>query len=153
MPDEIDRLIDAEAYAEEHSEKKKIELSDADKALLDEGGMTKAAAVELTDSIRASATATYILVKRAHDGKAWKALGYDTWSDYVIKEFDMTTSRSYQLLNQANVIKELEAVVPEGAQILLTEKEARDIKNELPRITNVYFRYHRIFGRAHHVDE
>lgn len=135
MPDYIDQIVDGEAYAEEHAEKQVQTLSATDKELLDEGVMTKAAAEELTNSIRAAATATYILVKRAHDGKAWKSLGYDTWEQYVTKEFDMTTSRSYQLINQANVIKEIESVVPDGTPVSLTEKEARDIKAELPRIT------------------
>ena len=140
MSDYLDRYMDAEAEVAEQAAAKRQKLREQGKGpksvlALDDNVMSKAAAIEVTDSIRASATATYILVKRAHDYQAWKAMGYPSWTDYVVHEFDMTASRSYQLINQANVISEIEKVVPEGSKITLTEKQARDIKNELPRIT------------------
>ena len=90
---------------------------------------------QITDAIRSAATATYILLAKAYEKKAHKALGYDTWEDYVNTEFDMSRARSYQLLNLNRVVQVIESATPEGTEIKLTEAQARDIKRELPRIT------------------
>lgn len=98
-----------------------------------EFGETKAR--EITEAIRASATATFLLLAEAHRHKAHKALGYETWSDYVKNEFDMTPQRAYQLLDLSKAVTLIESAVPEGTEVRLTEAQARDIKRELPRIT------------------
>lgn len=97
--------------------------------------MSEAKARELTDAIRAAATATYVLLAQAHEGKAYKALGYDTWADYVREEFDISASRSYQLLDLSKAVRMIEEATPEGTVVKLTEAQARDIKRELPAIT------------------
>lgn len=138
MPDYMDQLVDAQTENELAELKKAAgssRLDDDDRALMEEGAMTKAAAEEVTEAIKSYATATWVLVKRAHDGKAWKSLGYSTWADYVKTEFDMSASRSYQLINQAEVIAALEDAAPTGTRLLLTEAQTRDIKQQLPRIT------------------
>lgn len=138
MPDYMDQLVDAQTENELAELKKAAgssHLDDDDRALMEEGAMTKAAAEEVTEAIKSYATATWVLVKRAHDGKAWKSLGYSTWADYVKTEFDMSASRSYQLINQAEVIAALEDAAPTGTRLLLTEAQTRDIKQQLPRIT------------------
>lgn len=137
MPDYMDQLVDAQTENElaELKEASASRLDDEDRALMEEGAMTKAAAEEVTEAIKSYATATWVLVKRAHDGKAWKSLGYSTWADYVKTEFDMSASRSYQLINQAEVIAALEDAAPTGTRLLLTEAQTRDIKQQLPRIT------------------
>lgn len=56
---------------------------------------------ELTDRIRRMVGLLWELVTEAHERKAHKALGYATWKDYVAAEFQMSESRSYQLLDQA----------------------------------------------------
>lgn len=91
---------------------------------------------ELTNAIKAAAEATYVLLARAHQGKAYKALGYETWAEYVNTEFEISPQRSYQLLNLSKTIEALEAVAPEGTEVKLTEAQARDIKRELPFITS-----------------
>lgn len=105
-----------------------LELDDLDE-------MTEREAQEITDSIRATATATFVLLARAHEGKAFKALGYETWESYVRTEFDFSTQRSYQLLDLARVTAAIEQATPEGTEVHLTEAQARDIKRELPKIT------------------
>jgi membrane-associated HD superfamily phosphohydrolase len=47
------------------------------------------------------------LILEAHDRRAWQALGYSTWEQYVKKEFALSRSRSYQLLDQARVVNRL----------------------------------------------
>lgn len=90
-------------------------------------------AKELTEAIRSTTSALYILLKKAHDGKAWISLGYDTWADYVHEEFSISRQRSYQLINQATVIEQLTESA--GTEIFITDKEARTIKKNLPEIT------------------
>lgn len=134
----MDQLVDAQTeneLADLKAASSRPSLDDEDRALMEEGAMTKAAAEEVTEAIKSYATATWVLVKRAHDGKAWKSLGYSTWADYVKTEFDMSASRSYQLINQAEVIAALEDAAPTGTKLLLTEAQTRDIKQQLPRIT------------------
>lgn len=83
----------------------------------------------LTNTIRDAAEVMWILIARAHAGRAWTALGYDTWETYVRSEFNMSRSRSYQLLDQARVIAAIESAAPEGTEIHLTEAAARDLKS------------------------
>lgn len=119
-----------------------IEIDDSDfedsssEIVRGEGELSEDKARELTNAIKAAAEATYVLLARAHQGKAYKALGYSTWADYVTQEFEISTQRSYQLLNLSKTIEALEAVAPEGTEVKLTEAQARDIKRELPFITS-----------------
>lgn len=77
--------------------------------------LTKIEALQLTDEIKIAAERTWTLLLRAHDGKAWIPLGYVTWEAYVRSEFDMTRQRSYQLLDQAQVIRAISsAAVPQA---------------------------------------
>lgn len=89
----------------------------------------------ITEAIRSAATATYLLLTEAYNKKAHLAMGYDSWSAYVKGEFDMSASRSYQLLDLGKTVKMIEGASPEGTDVKLTEAQARDIKRELPRIT------------------
>lgn len=137
--DSIDDLVDDDydSENEEFSEDNEFDgiSQDIDVILENESDMSEIEARELTEAIRSAATATYILLAQAHEGKAYKALGYDTWASYVKEEFDISTQRSYQLLDLSKVIKTLESSAPDGTEVKLTEAQARDIKRELPKIT------------------
>lgn len=91
-------------------------------------------AVKLTESIRNTSKVLWVLISRAHLGKAWVALGYPSWGSYVTEEFDISRSRSYQLLNQDRVIKEIESALPEGTHINISEAEARDLRVVLDEV-------------------
>lgn len=86
-------------------------------------------AKELTEHIRSTADVLYVLVARAHAGKAHLALGYKNFESYVKEEFNISRSRAYQFLNQANVIAAIEASTPDGTLIKISEAAARDLKN------------------------
>lgn len=103
----------------------------------EDGVFSKSKAREVTEAIKYVAVATHALLYEAFTYKAHKALGYDTWAEYVSTEFDMSKSRSYQLINQAETIKLIEEHTPEGTNVKLTEAQVRDLKSELPRITEV----------------
>jgi hypothetical protein len=135
--DSINELDDAdfdseEVTLEDTSEEEEIDVLSAE---LETSEMNETEAREITQAIRAGTVALYILIAQAHERKAHKALGYDTWADYVREEFDMSAQRSYQLIDLSKTISEIESVAPEGTSVKLTEAQARDIKRELPKIT------------------
>lgn len=101
----------------------------------DEMEFSSSRAREVTEAIKYAATATYALIYEAYQYKAHKALGYSNWGDYVKEEFQMSKSRSYQLISQAESIKQIEEAAPESTNFRLTEAQVRDLKSELPRIT------------------
>lgn len=92
--------------------------------------LTTDQAKELTETIRSTSEVLFMLLARAHAGKAWLALGYSNFGDYVREEFDMSRSRAYQILDQAKVVAAIEAAAPEGAPIPnISEAAARDLKS------------------------
>lgn len=88
----------------------------------------------LTDRIRDSVEATWSLLLEAHESRAWAALGYSTWAEYVSAEFDMSRSRSYQLLDQGRVVREIQGAV--STKVDIDERAARDIKPHLDDVTD-----------------
>jgi hypothetical protein len=64
---------------------------------------------KLTTKIRKAAENLLPLILRAHDGGAWKALGYTSWSAYVGGELTVGIGQAGRLLAQARAIKELSA--------------------------------------------
>lgn len=89
---------------------------------------------DITETIRSTTNVLYILIKRAHAGKAWEALGYSSFQAYVREEFSMSRSYAYKLLNQATVIEAIQAAAPEGTEVYVTEHASRSLKNALPEL-------------------
>ncbi|MBB6011903.1 hypothetical protein HNR59_001248 [Aquamicrobium lusatiense] len=99
--------------------------------------LTKAEASALTERIRGHIDAAWADITKAYEGKAWKALGYSSWGDYVKAEFDMGRSRAYQLIDQGRVIRALSDAVGEKVSTFvdISEATAREIKADLPAVT------------------
>lgn len=57
----------------------------------------------LTDEVKARAHELWFKLRQLHDGGAHTALGYRSWGDYCAAEFDMGSSRAYQLLDAGRV--------------------------------------------------
>lgn len=89
--------------------------------------LTAEEARALTDEIQQSAERTYALLLRAHEGEAWSALGYGSWRDYATTEFNMSQSRAYQLLDQARVVRSIEAASDSTNVELPNEAQAREL--------------------------
>jgi len=89
---------------------------------------------EITERIRTTSNVLYLLVKRAHAGKAYRALGYNSFEAYVKEEFSFSKVYAYRLLNQANFIEAIEAKVPEGTEIRITEPVSSKLKHVLPEL-------------------
>lgn len=96
--------------------------------------LTKEQAVELTDSIKTQTNLLYMLIKRAHAGKAYEALGYSTFKEYIENEFSFSKVYAYRLLNQANFIEAIAAKVPEGTEIHISEPVTKKLKHALPEL-------------------
>jgi hypothetical protein len=92
-----------------------------------------AEARDLTEQIKSSVEKTWRLLLNAHEWNAWGALGYSTWESYVRAEFGIGRSRSYQLLDQARVVREIEAAV--STTVDITERDVRDLKPHLAEVT------------------
>lgn len=99
--------------------------------------ITKAQARKLTDKIKSAADQLWSLLLEAHEGGAWKALGYKTWEAYIGAEFDMSRRQSYNLLDQGRIIREIESAagarVHDRAQI--TVAKAQTIKPVIEEVT------------------
>lgn len=87
----------------------------------------------LTTEIQQQTIRLWMLVGEAHDRKAWAALGYEDWKQYVTQELQMSESRSYQLLDQARIMSELakagvdtKAIEPPPARVV--QRVKGDIK-------------------------
>jgi hypothetical protein len=89
---------------------------------------------EITERIKTTTNVLYMLVKRAHAGKAYIALGYDSFEKYVRAEFDFSKVYAYRLINQANFIAAIEEKLPEGAQIHVSEPVSTKLKKALPEL-------------------
>src|SRR2546423_10056480 len=59
----------------------------------------------LTDRIRHAKEQVCLLLLEAHERRAPAALGYRSWGDYVRMELGLSRRRSYELLDQARVVR------------------------------------------------
>lgn len=69
--------------------------------------MTRTCAKDLTDRINSTSEDLAGMLKRAHDEKAWQALGYDDWKSYVAAEIKFSERHAFRLLDFANITAEL----------------------------------------------
>jgi hypothetical protein len=103
--------------------------------------MDRAEAVTITNQIRTQNGRVWSMLSTAHARRAWEAMGYTSWDAYVQAEFGMSRGRSYQLLDQAKVIREIENAIKEqrgevSTSVDISEAAVRDIKAELPAVVN-----------------
>lgn len=96
--------------------------------------LTMDEARELTEHIRSAVDVVWVLVARAHAGRAWEALGYASFAAYVQEEFNISRSRAYQLLDQAKVVQAIESATPDGTELSISEAAARDLKSILGEV-------------------
>jgi hypothetical protein len=88
--------------------------------------LTKAEARRRTDEVKRSAAALWAELLALYESGAHTALGYSSWGEYCADEFDMSASRSYQLLNSARVV----AVIgrEDDPQSTMVERQARELR-------------------------
>jgi hypothetical protein len=99
--------------------------------------LTHSQARDLTDRIKVATRRLYSDLQEAYEGRAWKALGYNSWREYAQAEFSISQSHAYRLLDHARVTA---ALVYAGAPNspngeIVSESEARIIKPHLEEVT------------------
>lgn len=94
--------------------------------------ITQAEAEKLTAEIKAWAGTLCVKVKEAFDRKAHRAMGYSTWAEYMQAEFDISRSRSYQLVAHAGVVEQLAVTAGIDVSTIVDtpEGQTRDIDLE-----------------------
>lgn len=91
--------------------------------------LTRREAEMVTAKIKSYVGVAWVLLYEAHARKAHKALGYATWADYVAAEFEMSRSRSYQLISQAKIVLEISEAV--STDVDISEAVARDLADHV----------------------
>jgi hypothetical protein len=108
-------------------------VDDGPRTQIDESG-----ARELTDRIRAAAHSAQrlcSLLVEAHERRAWVALSYPTWADYVRAEFRLSRSRSYELLEHGRVVRALESATRLSGIPDISAYAAAQIRPHLDEVT------------------
>lgn len=93
-----------------------------------EGLLTAGEARALTRRIKLQVRQTCLLLDEAHRRRAWIALGYGTWNEYVFKEFGYSRTRAYEILDQARVIQTLQEAAGGRATVDISPYTARRLK-------------------------
>lgn len=91
--------------------------------------LSRAQARRLTERIRHAGLALQKLLLKAHDGQAWKPLGYHSWKAYLSEEFGITERSGFRMLDQAKVAKELSAAAGEPVEV--SQRQAATVKPHL----------------------
>jgi len=93
-------------------------------------------AKSLTERIRSSLSGTCLLMLEAHQRRAWFVLGYTTWESYIRREFGLSRSRSYELLDQARVILAIRDAAPMSGMPDISSRKAARIKPHLSLVVD-----------------
>lgn len=91
-------------------------------------------AVALNETIKSTAEVFHVLVYKAFTGRIWIPLGYNSFTEYVNEELNMSRSRAYQLIDQAKVIEKIAQIAPEGTDVHIKEVVARDLKKVIDNL-------------------
>ncbi len=91
--------------------------------------LTRSEAEEITRKIKTNFEETGRLIKQARDGKAWKALGYSSFSDWLQNAVGISRSRGYQLINIASMEDDLRAVANLPEDFTLSSRTVQQIIN------------------------
>jgi hypothetical protein len=92
------------------------------------------AARSLTERIKRAVGNTCLLLLEAHNRRAWSALGYATWEQYVRVEFGLSRSRSYELLDHGRLIRTIEAAAGVSGVADISTFAARQLKPRLQEV-------------------
>lgn len=91
--------------------------------------MTEAEARQLTEQLQGKTQQLARLLKKAHDGKVWEAMGYTSFTDWANNELPFTHGRAFQLLNIGVLTELLHETSPLSQTFVLTDKQARAISS------------------------
>jgi hypothetical protein len=89
---------------------------------------------DLTEKIKGATRQVCMLLFEAHRRRAWQALGYTSWDQYVLSEFGLSRTRSYELLDQGRVIGAIMAAADISGIPDISAYAAGQIKPFLPEV-------------------
>lgn len=92
---------------------------------------TAEAARDLTDQIKTGMESVYHLIRAAYRRRAWAALGYGSWDEYVTREFGNLHLRPPLEERQSVVLSLREAGMSTRAIATATQLSARTVRREL----------------------
>lgn len=98
--------------------------------------LTEDEARSLTERIRETVESAWRLLLEAHERRAWTAMGYATWAQYVGDEFGMSRTHSYAVLDVGRVTRAIEEAAGVSCMQDITERDARVIKPHLHAVTD-----------------
>lgn len=78
-------------------------------------------AKQLTEQIRAGTLDLWKLIVRAHDERAWAALSYPGFGEYVRQEFSMSRAKAYRLLDYGHLQEALSHCETKPGQLASVE--------------------------------
>jgi hypothetical protein len=96
--------------------------------------LDEADARALTEQIKHATRQVCMLLYEAHRGRAWLALGYATWDQYVQSELGLSRTRSYELLDQGKVLRAVMAAAGISGIPDISAYAAGQIKPYLPEL-------------------
>lgn len=97
--------------------------------------MTADAARDLTDQIKTGMESVYHLIRAAYRGRAWQALGFGSWDEYVTREFGDLHLRPPLEYRQDVVISLREAGMSTRAIASATQLSKDTVRRELNAAT------------------
>lgn len=97
--------------------------------------MTRPEAEMLTAKIKGHIAQAWTLLREAHERRAWIALSYTSFGEYVSAEFAVSRQHAYRMLDAAKVVHEIEEAAGVSPVGDITEREARDLKPMLGAVT------------------
>ena len=98
--------------------------------------MSKVQAEGLTARIKQGLDEVFMLLLEAHERRAWVPLKYPSWERYVRVEFQLSRSRSYELLDQARVMVALRCATGNQPVPTISALAAKEIKPFLADVVN-----------------
>jgi hypothetical protein len=119
------------------------------------GRISEADAKDLTARIRDRLGEFPLLLLEAHEQRAWVPLRHRSWEQYVRLEFSLSRSRSYELLDQARVIRALRLAAPTQRIPPISALAANQIKPLLGEVVDELRRHvggERQVNGAGHID-
>jgi hypothetical protein len=96
--------------------------------------LDETAAQALTEEIRKASRLVSVLLLEAHERYAWSAMGYRTWEQYVRREFGLSRTRSYELLDQGRIVLAIKVVSGSSEMPDISAYAALQIKPHLEEV-------------------
>jgi hypothetical protein len=95
--------------------------------------LTPTAARDITDRINKASEDLATMLQSAHDGKAWLALGYRSWKDYLAAEIKLSKQHAHRLLTFAQTREEIEKSPVGDLPLPTSERQVRALGTMPPQ--------------------